>query len=88
VFHRGMLARPWFGLFVFALSDGLYAWATISGLYAYETAAGNLLSLIIDLTYILAYLAVAWGVFQQYLTLCFGVVVSEQDTNPIRGKSS
>jgi hypothetical protein len=75
-------------LFVFALSDGLYAWATLSGLYSYETAAGNLISLIIDLTYILAYLAVAWGLFGQYLTLRFGAVVSERNTKPARAKAA
>lgn len=87
-FHRGMLARPWFGLFVFALSDGLYAWATLSGLYAYEASTGNWVSLIVDLTYILAYLAVAWGVFGQYLTLRFGAVVSERDTKPVRVRAA
>jgi hypothetical protein len=82
VFHRGLLARPWLGLLVFALSDGLYTWATLSGFYTYVASTGNLISLIIDLTYILAYLAIAWGAFQQYLTLRFGVT-SERDTAPI-----
>jgi hypothetical protein len=83
VFHRGALARPWLGLFVFALSDGLYAWAIISGVYAYEPPSGNLITLIVDLTYILAYLAVAWGAFQQYLTLRFGAVIPGPDTKPL-----
>lgn len=86
-FHRGMFARPWLGLFVFALSDGLYAWATLSGLYTYETTSSNLITLIVDLTYILAYLAVAWGVFEQYLTLRFGAVVSERDTKPVHARA-
>jgi len=76
-FHRGLLSRLWLGLFVFALSDGLYAWAIISGVYVYEPPAGNLITLIIDLTYILAYLAVAWGAFEQYLMLRFGVELSK-----------
>lgn len=83
-FSRGMLARIWLGLFVFAISDALYAWATSSGLYVYEPPAGNSITLIVDLTYLLAYLAVAWGAFQQYLALRFGASISERDTKPHR----
>ncbi|MBI2333097.1 MAG: hypothetical protein HYU84_13230 [Chloroflexi bacterium] len=56
IFHGGALMRPWIGLMVFGLSDLLYAWAEKTQMYSVSAENGNLISLVIDTTYLAAYL--------------------------------
>jgi len=69
-FRRGRIAWPWLSLLVFMISDSLYAWAVTTGIYEWTTG-GGILTLLIDLIYLLAYLLLAWGVFNQYLAIRF-----------------
>lgn len=69
-FRRGRIAWPWLSLLVFMISDSLYAWAVATGVYEWSTGGGAL-TLLIDLIYILAYLMLSWGVFNQYLAIRF-----------------
>lgn len=71
-FGRGMWGRVWLALLVMALSDALYSWATFSGIYALSVETGNLLSLVIDLTYTLAYMLLALTCYLQYLLVRYG----------------
>lgn len=71
-FRAGALGRPWLGLVVFSVSDLLYAWAETSGFYAWTIAQGNLLTTVIDTTYLLAYLVVAFGCYLQLILLSYG----------------
>ncbi len=75
------MARPWAGLFVFALADVLYAWLVESGLYATSAETGNLLSLIADTSYIAAYLVIALGFLSFFL-----FIRNEQKTIPLPPK--
>lgn len=70
-FKNGRLAYPWISLLVFVVSDGLYIWADSQGLYHYELDRDPL-TFFIDFSYLLAYLAMGWGVMQQYFLLHFG----------------
>jgi len=69
-FRRGRIAWPWLSLLVFMLSDSLYIWAVATGVYEWTTG-GGILTLLIDLIYIIAYLMLSWGVFNQYLAIRF-----------------
>ncbi len=71
-FNGGVFARPWIGMFVFGVSDALYAVANASGLYSFSITTGNWISLLVDTTYIIAYLFLALSFFAQYLLLRFG----------------
>lgn len=71
LFRRGQLALPWMSLFLFVVADALYLWATTSGNYAYNTSQ-DLLNLMVDSIYLLAYLGLAWGSLAQYLLLKHG----------------
>lgn len=82
-FRRGTLARPWLSLFGFVVADSVYLWATTSGFY--DWTSRGLVTLLVDLIYLLAYLFLGWGVFNQYLTLRFGVL-DTQPTQPHRSK--
>lgn len=66
-FHGGTLARPWLSLFV--VSDNLYFWATASGAYDWMKTGSGILTLLVDIAYLAAYLVMGWGVLQQYLLL-------------------
>ncbi len=81
-FRQGSLARPWLSLFAFVFADSLYIWATTSGIYDWSGVGGSFITYITDITYIIAYLIMSWGVFQQYLTLRFGAA-SHRITKPI-----
>jgi hypothetical protein len=87
-FRGGALARPWISLLAFVFSDTLYLWATTQEIYAWEGAGGGVtqqwITLGVEMVYLVAYMIMFWGVFQQYLTLRFGAVISERDTKPIR----
>jgi len=67
-FRGGILAWPWISLLGFTLSDSLYTWAVTNDAYGWTTG-GGLLSLLIDLTYVFAYLLLAWGLLTQYRVL-------------------
>jgi hypothetical protein len=91
-FRGGALARPWISLLAFVFSDTLYLWATTQDIYVWHAAGGVVLeqwiTLIVEMVYLVAYMIMFWGVFQQYLTLRFGAVVSEPITKPIRSLRS
>jgi hypothetical protein len=71
-FRRGTLARPWASLLFFVVSDTVYLWAVVTGLYDWTGTSGDYIRLAADGIYILAYLALAWGIFSQYMVLKFG----------------
>lgn len=73
IFRGGALMRPWIGLMVFGMSDLLYAWAEKTNLYAISAENGNLLSLVIDTTYLAAYLIMGLGFLGQWILLKYGV---------------
>jgi hypothetical protein len=83
-FRGGTLARPWLSLLAFVLSDSLYLWATTNNMYAWQSfgegAGPQWITLFIDMVYLMAYIIMGWGVFQQYLLLRFGVAIAERDT--------
>jgi hypothetical protein len=91
-FRRGAFASPWLSLLAFVFSDTLYLWATTQGIYVWGGAGGaafeKWITLAIEMVYLLAYMVMFWGVFQQYLTLRFGAVISERDTKPTWVKQS
>jgi hypothetical protein len=91
-FRRGALARPWLSLLAFVFSDTLYLWATSQDLYAWQATGGNTwdqwITLGVETVYLVAYMIMFWGVFQQYLTLRFGAVLPERDTKPILSPKS
>ena len=91
-FRRGALARPWLSLLAFVFSDTLYLWATTQNIYAWQAVGGDIvqqwITLGVELVYLIAYIIMFWGVFQQYLMLRFGAVVSEPITKPIRSPKS
>ncbi len=70
-FRRGLWARPWRGLLVFAVSDALYAWGTATGFYVLY-GVGNFFSLIVDTLYLLAYLFVAVACYAHLQLLRYG----------------
>ena len=71
-FGRGLWGRAWLGLLAFTLSDSLFSWITSSGLYAISVERGNLLSLVVDCLYMLAYMLVALACYSQYLLVTHG----------------
>jgi hypothetical protein len=80
-FRGSALARPWISLLAFVFSDTLYLWATTQDLYAWNATDGFVgqewITMGVEMVYLVAYMIMFWGVFQQYLTLRFGAVVSE-----------
>jgi hypothetical protein len=72
IFQGGALTRPWIGLVAFSVADLLYAWADQTGAYSFSVESGNPLSLIIDATYIAAYLIMAWGFLSHWVLLNYG----------------
>jgi hypothetical protein len=81
-FRRGILARPWLSLFAFVFSDSFYLWATSGGLYDWTGTNDNLITLVVELVYIIAYLFMGWGLLQQYIALRFGAI-TKSATNPL-----
>lgn len=73
IFQGGALMRPWIGLMVFGLSDLLYAWAEKTQLYAASAESGNFLSLLIDTTYLAAYLILGIGFLGHWVLLRYGL---------------
>ncbi len=71
-FRDGALGRPWLGLLVFTFSDLLYSLLETSGLYAWSISEGNFLTIVTDVTYMAAYLAIAFGCYLQWLLLSYG----------------
>ena len=80
-FRRGALARPWLSLLAFVFSDTLYLWATTQNIYAWGTDGGGAwqqwITLGVEMVYLIAYMIMFWGVFQQYLMLRFGAEISK-----------
>ncbi len=72
LFGRGMWGRAWWGLLAFVVSDALYSYVSLSGLYAYSVDEGNLLSLVVDTIYCLAYLLMALSCWSQWLLMRYG----------------
>jgi len=70
VLDGGMLSRPWttvaMGCFCIAVSDLLYAFALSRGIYQVDPPDGlNLISYIVNVSYTLAYVLLALGVYLQ-----------------------
>jgi hypothetical protein len=72
-FRGGALTRPWLGLVIFGITDFLYAWAEQTGIYTLSAEQGNLLSLIIDSSYLAAYLILALGFLSHWVLLRYGI---------------
>ena len=72
IFGRGLWGQAWLGLLAFVISDTLYSWSVFSGAYAYSVSSGNLLTLVVDVLYLLAYLLIALACHMQYLLVRFG----------------
>ena len=72
LFGRGLWGRAWLALLVFVISDGLYSYVEMSGMYAQSVETGNILTLVVDATYSLAYMLMALGVYSQYLLVRHG----------------
>jgi len=72
-FRGGMLMRPWLGMVVFGISDFLYAWAEQTGVYAWSVANNNLLTLVIDSSYLAAYLILGMGFFGHWILINYGL---------------
>lgn len=73
IFRGGALMRPWIGLMVFGLSDLMYAWAEKTQIYAVSAENGNLLSLVIDTSYLAAYLILGVGYLGHWILLRYGL---------------
>jgi hypothetical protein len=78
IFRGGALMRPWIGLMVFGLSDLMYAWAEKTQIYAVSAENGNLLSLAIDTTYLVAYLILGVGYLGHWVLLRYGLQPSRK----------
>lgn len=72
VFRGGALMRPWLGLMLFGLSDLMYAWAEKTEMYAVSSESGNMLSLVIDTSYLAAYLILGVGYLGHWILLRYG----------------
>jgi len=72
VFRGGALVRPWLGLMVFGLSDLMYAWAKKTEMYAASSENGNILSLVIDTSYLAAYLILGFGYLGHWILFRYG----------------
>jgi len=70
VLDGGLLSRPWItiamGCFCISLSDLLYAFALSRGIYLVASPDGlNLISYVVNVSYTLAYVLLALGVYLQ-----------------------
>ncbi|MBI5952710.1 MAG: hypothetical protein HY865_13720 [Chloroflexi bacterium] len=72
-FRGAMIARPWIGMVVFSVSDFLYAWALQAGIYAWALENGNMLTMVIDTTYLAAYLVLWLGFVSQWILINYGL---------------
>ena len=63
-FRGGTLAAPWLGLLVLIVSDALYLWAMTTDFY---WISGGTSRMIVDTTYVFAYLIFALGCYSPYL---------------------
>lgn len=75
-FRGGSLVYPWIGLVVFGITDFMYAWAEQTGIYSWSAENGNLLTLVIDSSYIAAYLILALGFLGHWLLIRYGITAS------------
>jgi hypothetical protein len=81
VFGRGLWGRAWWGLLAFVISDGLYSYVEFSGLYALSVENGNLLTLVVDLSYALAYMLMALACWSQLLLMRYGPTLAPAESN-------
>jgi len=79
VFQGGTLMRPWVGLVVFSVTDLLYAWAEQTGLYAWSIENSNILTLFIDVSYIIAYIILALGFLGHWVFVNYGIQGWDED---------
>jgi len=70
-FRGATLALPWLTFLVYVASDSFYVWSTTSGFYDWQLR-GFSISLLMDTSYLVTYLIMAWGAMQQYLLLKYG----------------
>jgi hypothetical protein len=75
-FQGGSLIRPWIGLVVFGVTDFLYAWAEQIGLYSWSAENGNPLSLLIDSSYMAAYLILGLGFLGHWVLIRYGLTTN------------
>jgi len=67
-FRGRTVAIPWLTISSFVVTDILYIRLTDTGIYDY-VMSGVSIALVADTLYVVAYLIVGWGVFEQYLLL-------------------
>jgi len=72
-FQGGALVRPWIGMVVFSISDFFYAWAEQFGLYEWSSANNSMLTLAIDVSYLAAYLILAFGFLGHWILIKYGL---------------
>jgi len=70
-FRGATLALPWLTFLGYVFTDGFYVWATTTGFYDWQLR-GFSISLLMDASYLVAYLIMGWGAMQQYLLLKYG----------------
>jgi hypothetical protein len=78
LFGRGMWGRAWWGMLAFVLSDSLYSYVVNSGMYAQAIENGNLLSLVTDCSYAIAYMLMALACWSQLLLVWYGPSLAPQ----------
>ena len=67
-FGKGLWARPWLSLLVFAFADALYTWTYDLGVYSSTPGApGFMITVLADTLYLDAYLVVALACYAQLL---------------------
>ena len=71
-FSSGLWGRAWWGLIIFAISDGITGWYYLGGYQLLTPAADMWLSLFTDVLYFGAYVVFALACYMQLLLLRFG----------------
>lgn len=68
-FGQGWLSRPFWGFIALFLADVIYAASLQSGQYAFSVSQDNLIRLLSDTVYNIAYIVFALGFWWQYMVL-------------------
>lgn len=68
-FGRGLWARPWLAFLAFVFSDSMYTWLAVTGIYAFAAGEGNVVSLVADTAYLVAYMLLGLACHAQLLLL-------------------
>jgi hypothetical protein len=83
-FGGGLWGRPWWGLIIFAISDGITGWYYLGGYQLLTAKTDAWLSLFTDVLYFGAYVIFAVACYSQYLLLRYGPPVeSPQAANEL-----